>query len=164
MELLNNKVAIITGGTKGIGKAIAELFLANGATVIVGARTKPTDLNERIAFYDLDISDMQSCEKFYQSVSEKYGKIDILVNNAGVMKDRTTAKMSTEEFDSVVDTNLKGTFNMVRLFGVRFDFLPQPFDMYRQRLRFGKAVKAPNLIEKIILVQRFAGILYKKEQ
>ncbi len=52
---------------------------------------------------------------------------------------------------------------MVWLFGIRFDFLPQPFDMYRQRLRLGKAVKAPNLIEQIVLAQRFAGVFHEKK-
>ena len=115
MDLLKDKVAVISGGTKGIGLAIANLFKQEGATVIIGARNKNEELD--FDYHSLDIADRESCREFYDYVVDKYGKVDVLVNNAGIMKDRTTAKMSDEEFDDVVDVNLVGTFNMVRLFG-----------------------------------------------
>lgn len=114
--LLKGKVAVITGGTKGIGLATAKLFVKEGATVIVGARNK-VELDSNINFFQLDISDTESCRKFYDYVIGKYKKIDILVNNSGIVMDRTTKKMTDDEFNAVINTNVKGTFNMTRLIG-----------------------------------------------
>lgn len=114
--LLKGKVAVITGGTKGIGLATAKLFIKEGAAVIVGARNK-VELNNNIDFYQLDVSNTESCKKFYDYVIEKYKKIDILVNNSGILMDKTTKKMTDEEFNVVINTNIKGTFNITRLIG-----------------------------------------------
>lgn len=114
--LLEDKVVVITGGTKGIGLAITESFCKEGAKVIVGSRTR-RNLDRNIDYYYLDVSNKQSCIDFFNYVIDKYKKIDVLVNNAGIMKDRSTKKMTDSEFDDVINTNLKGTFNMVRLIG-----------------------------------------------
>lgn len=115
--MLKNKVVVITGGTKGIGLATAKLFAKEGAFVIVGARNKVEFNSPNIDFHQLDVTSVDSCRSFYDYVIQKYKKIDVLVNNSGILRDRTTRKMTDEEFNSVIDTNLKGTFNMTRLIG-----------------------------------------------
>lgn len=117
MKRLQDKVAIVTGGTKGIGLAVSKLFVEEGAKVIACSRNKNDFEVDGAEYFQLDVSDESSCNKAVDYVFRKYGKIDILINNAGIMRDRTTAKMSNEEFDSVINTNLKGTFNMTRLVG-----------------------------------------------
>ena len=114
--LLKNKVVVITGGTKGIGLATAKLFAKEGSIVVVGARNK-VEFDNSIDFFQLDISNVESCKNFYDYVINKYNRIDILVNNSGIVRDRTTKKMTDEEFNAVIDTNLKGTFNMTRIIG-----------------------------------------------
>ena len=117
MELLKDKIAIVTGGTKGIGLATVEKLASEGAIVYACARSKKDFDNPNIIYHGLDITNRDSVQKLYDDIVEKHGRVDVLVNNAGIMKDRTTKKMTDEEFDSVIDTNIKGTFNMVRLFG-----------------------------------------------
>ena len=117
MKKLEGKIAIVTGGTKGIGLAVTKLFLAEGATVIACSRNK-NDLDiDGVDYQKLDVSNADFCKKVVDYVVSKYGRIDILVNNAGIMKDRTTAKMTDDEFNSVINVNLNGTFNMTRLVG-----------------------------------------------
>jgi len=117
MKRLEGKIAIVTGGTKGIGLAVTKLFLTEGATVIACSRNK-NDLDvEGVDYQKLDVSNVASCKEVVDYVVSKYGKVDILVNNAGIMKDRTTAKMTDDEFNSVINVNLNGTFNMTRLVG-----------------------------------------------
>ena len=113
MKLLEGKVAVVTGGTRGIGLAIAE----HGAQVVAGARHAFGNLPEGVEYHELDVSSVESSRSFTEYVLEKYGRIDVLVNDAGIMSDRTTRKMTDDEFDSVIATNLKGSFNMVRLIG-----------------------------------------------
>lgn len=117
MKRLENKIAIVTGGTKGIGLATVKKMAQEGAIVYACARHPKTFDNPKIIFHELDVVDNGSCKKLYDDIVSKHGRIDILINNAGIMKDRTTKKMSDEEFDSVLNTNVKGTFNMVRIFG-----------------------------------------------
>lgn len=117
MKRLEGKIAIVTGGTKGIGLAVTKLFLAEGATVIACSRNK-NDLDaEGVDYQKIDVSNVASCKEVVDYVVSKYGKVDILINNAGIMKDRTTAKMTDDEFNSVINVNLNGTFNMTRLIG-----------------------------------------------
>lgn len=117
MKRLEGKIAIVTGGTKGIGLSVTKLFLAEGATVVACSRNK-NDLDvEGVDYQKLDISNATSCKEVVDYVISKYGKVDILINNAGIMKDRTTAKMTDDEFNSVINVNLNGTFNMTRLIG-----------------------------------------------
>lgn len=117
MKRLEGKVAIVTGGTKGIGLAVTKLFVEEGAKVIACSRNNNCFDVDGAEYFQLDVSDDQSCRKLVDYVINKYGKIDILINNAGILKDRTTAKMTNEEFKSVINVNLNGTFYMTRLVG-----------------------------------------------
>lgn len=122
--MLEGKVAVITGASRGIGKAIALEMARNKATVIInynGSKEKAESLQKTIeeeggaaAIYQCDVSDFNACGEFIQAVIKEYGHIDILVNNAGITRDGLLMAMSEENFDMVLDTNLKGTFNSIR--------------------------------------------------
>lgn len=121
MEFIN-QVAIVTGGTRGIGRGITESFLKAGASVIAtyaNNDTKAQEFKAQMSEYDgklhlfkFDVSKLEECKTFYKTVTERFEKIHILVNNSGIRKDSLAATMSEEEWDSVIDINLKGTFNM----------------------------------------------------
>lgn len=122
--MLEGKVAVVTGASRGIGKAIALEMARNQATVIInynGSRQRAEELLKTIEqeggsaeIYQCDVSDFNACGEFIQSVVKKYGHLDILVNNAGITRDGLLMKMSEEDFDRVLETNLKGTFNCIR--------------------------------------------------
>jgi len=120
MNNLENKVAIVTGASRGIGKVIAEDIAKAGATVVCVSRSQSdidnvaNSINENggIAIaIACDISNGKQYQELAKSVIEKFGSIDILVNNAGVTKDGLIIRMSEDDWDIVIDTNLKGAFN-----------------------------------------------------
>ncbi len=119
MKQLENKIAIITGGADGIGKATALRFAAEGATVLIWDlnHEKGIKLAEEIrrkgnkaAFYQVNTADYGQVEATTTAVIEKYGKIDILLNNAGITRDASLKKMSLEQWQQVLDVNLSGVF------------------------------------------------------
>lgn len=114
---LENKICVITGGAKGLGAEMAKLFAAEGAKVIAADMGDLTFTAENVEGYKLNVTDSENCEKFYNYVIEKYGKIDVLVNNAGITRDALTHKMTEEMWDVVMDVNLKGVFNLVKHVG-----------------------------------------------
>lgn len=114
---LENKVAIVTGGARGLGQAMCERFAKEGAKVIAVDMGDMTYECDNVEFYRLNITDVEAVQKFYDYVVEKYGKADILVNNAGVTRDAMTRKMTDDMWDFVIGVNLKGVFNLTRLFG-----------------------------------------------
>ncbi|WP_297762041.1 SDR family NAD(P)-dependent oxidoreductase [uncultured Muriicola sp.] len=115
---LQDKIAIITGGARGIGQAISELFAKEGATVIIldllPQGQKVSDgINAnggKAEFHSVSVTDKKAIEGLFSTIHKRYGKIDILINNAGITRDRTLEKMSEEEWDAVIDVNLKGVF------------------------------------------------------
>ena len=115
---LKNKVAIVTGGARGIGKAVSELFAQEGATVIIwdlldqGTATAKgiNDSGGKAEFQKISVTNKEAVQKAMAEIHAKYGKIDILINNAGITRDKTLQKMSEEEWDAVIDVNLKGVF------------------------------------------------------
>jgi len=117
MGRLDNKVAVVTGGAKGLGQAIAETFAKEGAVVIAADMGDLSYEAKNVFGYHLNVTDVQAIQKFYDEVVAKYGKVDILVNNAGITKDAMTRKMTDDQWNLVIDVNLKGVFNMTRLFG-----------------------------------------------
>ena len=114
---LEGKVALITGGAKGLGQAMAERFAQEGAKVIAADMADLTYEHENVEGVKLNVADPESCQKVFDEVVEKYGKIDILVNNAGVTRDALTRKMTDEQWDFVIDVNLKGVFNLTKFVG-----------------------------------------------
>lgn len=122
--MLNGKIAVVTGASRGIGKAIALEFAKQGATVIInynGSKEKAEEVQAQIEAAGgkaeavcCNVSDFEACETFFKEIIEKYKAVDILVNNAGVTKDGLLMRMSEEDFERVLDTNLKGTFNCMR--------------------------------------------------
>ena len=117
------KVAMITGGTRGIGKAIAKIFSDNGYDLIINYVSDKTDLtkleedlknNNEILFVRANVGELNSVEEAVKKAIEKFGKIDVLVNNAGITRDNLIMRMKEEEFDQVINTNLKGTFNVTK--------------------------------------------------
>ncbi len=114
---LQDKVAVVTGGAKGIGGCISQLFANEGAKVIAVDMIDLTYENPNVEFYKLNVTDVAACEAFFNYAGEKYGKIDILVNNAGITRDALTRKMTDEQWDLVIDVNLKGVFNLTRFIG-----------------------------------------------
>ncbi len=122
--MLDGRIAVVTGASRGIGRAIALLLASRGATVIVnynGSAEKAADVVREITeaggtaeAVQCNVSDFEAAKEFITSVIKKYGRIDILVNNAGINRDDLIMKMSEADFDAVINTNLKGTFNCVR--------------------------------------------------
>lgn len=117
MKRLEGKVAVITGGARGLGQAMAELFAHEGAKVIAADMGDMAYSAENVEGYTLNVTDTVGCKKFFDEIVEKYGKIDILVNNAGITRDSMTRKMTDEQWDLVIDVNLKGVFNLTRYVG-----------------------------------------------
>lgn len=117
MGRLDNKVAVVTGGAKGLGQAISELFAHEGATVIAADMGELTYQCKNVHGYHLNVTDVNGVQAFFNDIVEKFGKIDILVNNAGITRDAMTRKMTDDQWNQVIDVNLKGVFNMTRLIG-----------------------------------------------
>ena len=122
--MLTGKVAIVTGASRGIGKAIAQNLAAHGATVILNyngsaeaAETTAAairDAGGRAEAMKCNVAEDEESAAFVKTVLEKYGRVDILVNNAGITRDNLIVRMTEEEFDAVLDTNLKGAFHMIK--------------------------------------------------
>lgn len=122
--MLEGKIALVTGASRGIGKAIAITLASYKATVIVnyqGSKEKAEEVVKTIKenggkaiSYQCNISDFEACKTMILDTLNQYGRIDILVNNAGITRDNLILKMSEEDFDSVIATNLKGSFNCIK--------------------------------------------------
>ena len=118
---LKDKVAVITGGAQGLGQTMAERFAAEGAKVIAVDMQPLTYNHEAVEGYVLNVTDAPACKDFYDEMIAKYGQIDILVNNAGITRDAMTRKMTDEQWDLVIDVNLKGVFNLTRHIGPQME-------------------------------------------
>ena len=124
MNLLEGKTAIITGGSRGIGKAIVEIFVKQGANVAFTYSTssdaakaienKLSTNTVKVKSYKSDASNFEEAQVLAASVLEEFGSIDILINNAGITKDNLLMRMSEEDFDRVIQVNLKSVFNMTK--------------------------------------------------
>lgn len=126
MGKLDNKIAVVTGAGRGIGKAIAEKFAAEGAKVAIISRTEANSQAAAEAInanypnaakgYAVDVANGAAVADLGKIVLNDFDHVDILVNNAGVTKDGLLLRMSEDDWDCVVDTNLKGAFNLVKAF------------------------------------------------
>jgi 3-oxoacyl-[acyl-carrier protein] reductase len=118
--MLDGRVAIITGSSRGIGRAIALIFSQNGARLVLNHKNTGRDIEETVVLLTAskadfiivrgDIGDKDFVQEMVKQAKGKYGRIDILVNNAGITKDRPIQLMQEAQWDEVLDTNLKGTF------------------------------------------------------
>ena len=140
------RVALITGGTRGIGKAIAKRFAKEGYNLVINYVSDKTDLEKieeeikqekqiEITFIKTDVTNLRDCESMVKKAIEKNEKIDVLVNNAGITKDNLLMRMSEEDFDKVIDVNLKGTFNITK------NVIP-----YMMKQRKGKIVNISSVV------------------
>lgn len=124
MGLLSGKKALITGGSRGIGKSIVEIYAMQGADVAFTYRSSSAEAEEveklakqynvRAISFQSDASDYHAAEKLVQDVLAEFGTIDILINNAGITQDTLMLRMSEEQWDRVIDVNLKSVFNMTK--------------------------------------------------
>jgi len=118
---LENKVAVVTGGAQGLGKEMAVRFASEGAKVVAVDMQELPYEEKNVAGKILNVTDTEAVKKFYDEVMEEYGKIDILVNNAGITADAMTRKMTDEQWDKVLNVNLKGVFNLTRHIGPQME-------------------------------------------
>jgi 3-oxoacyl-[acyl-carrier protein] reductase len=124
MSLLQDKVALITGGSRGIGAAIVERFAEQGAIVAFTYRSSADQANAMVdaikekggtaKAYQSDAGSFEQAEALVAQVLEDFGKIDILINNAGITQDTLMLRMSEEQWDKVINTNLKSVFNLTK--------------------------------------------------
>ena len=113
--MLKDKVAIVTGASNGIGKAIVDTFLSHGARVIGLDIIETKSWNNRLAMLKVNVANTADCERVYDEIIQLVDHIDVLVNCAGITRDAMTKKMTEEQFDQVVDVNLKGVWNLTKL-------------------------------------------------
>ena len=124
LDRLTGKVAVVTGASRGIGRAIALRLAQEGAAVVInynGSKERAQEVKTEIEsaggtaqIMQCDVADAASCDEMFQTIIKEFGRIDILVNNAGISQDGLLMKMSEDDFDAVVDTNLKGAFHCIR--------------------------------------------------
>ena len=120
--MLNGKTAVVTGAAKGIGKAVAIAFAKKGCNIVLNYHsTLPDGVVSEIEACGVkclpvkgDVADFEFAAQIVKDVKKEFGTLDVLVNNAGITRDMLLMRMSEEQFDQVINTNLKGTFNMVR--------------------------------------------------
>ncbi len=115
------KVAIVTGAGRGIGRSIAEVLANEGYNLVLNYRSNKDELEQfvqtlktKVLLVQGDVSDYADAERIIKITKDTFGQIDLLVNNAGITRDNLLIKMTEEEFDSVSNTNLKGTFNCTK--------------------------------------------------
>ena len=124
MKILKGKTAIITGATRGIGRGIAEVFAKQGANVLF-TYSSSSDLakeiednlskeNVIVKGYKSDASSFEDCQKLVNQITEEFDTVDILINNAGITRDNLLMRMQEEDFDKVIEVNLKSVFNMTK--------------------------------------------------
>ncbi len=123
-QLLKDKTAVITGGARGIGFAIAEEFVNEGADVILLDIAFPEEFNDKaelmrkkgrkVIAKTVDITNTNATQQAIEEAAAEFGKVDILVNNAGITRDRLLVRMTEEDWDTVINVNLKGCFNTIR--------------------------------------------------
>ena len=124
MKILKGKTAIITGATRGIGRGIAEVFAKQGANVLF-TYSSSLDLakeiednlskeNVIVKGYKSDASNFEDCQKLVDQITEEFDTVDILINNAGITRDNLLMRMQEEDFDKVIEVNLKSVFNMTK--------------------------------------------------
>ena len=133
MKLLEGKIAIITGASRGIGRGIAKVFVANGCAVAFtyssnkeAADTLTKELSAEgvlVRGYQSNAADFDQAQQLVDEVLKDFGGLDVLINNAGITKDNLLMRMSEEDFDSVIEVNLKSIFNMTK--AVQRTFLKQ---------------------------------------
>ncbi len=124
MYQFTNQHVVVTGGTRGIGAGITEAFLKAGATVVAtysgndekanSFKEKNSIFGEKLILKKFDVSKTQEVENFFKDYESQFSSLEVLVNNAGIRRDNIVAGMTEGEWDSVIDTNLKGTYNMTR--------------------------------------------------
>lgn len=143
--MLKEKVAVITGAGRGIGREIAKTFAGYGAKVVVNYNGSEENANALVAeiteaggsacAYKADVSDFAQAEGLMKFAVEQYGRIDILVNNAGITRDNLVLGMKEEDFDKVIDINLKGTFHCIK-------------HVYRQMMkqRYGRIINMSSVV------------------
>ncbi len=122
--MLQDKIALITGASTGIGKAIALKMAENGASIAINyigdsapaeeVKKQVEEFGVKANIYNCDISDFSATKEMIDQVVKDFGTIDILVNNAGIVRDKLILAMKEEDFDAVININLKGAFNMIK--------------------------------------------------
>jgi 3-oxoacyl-[acyl-carrier protein] reductase len=145
MELLKDKIVVITGGARGIGRAIAAEFVANGADVVIFDKVFPADFEifaeslrttgRKVVAKQVDITDSAHTDRVCDEVAAEMGGIDVLVNNAGITRDRLLLRMTDEDWDAVLNVNLKGAFIMTRAVA-----------RIMMRKRYGKIVNIASIV------------------
>ena len=143
--MISNKNAIVTGGTRGIGKEIAKTLAENGANIAINYRKYNEEvealveelkgLGVKVLAIKCDVSNEDEVTNLIKEVKEQFGSIDILINNAGITKDGLLLRMSEKDFNDVIDVNLKGTFNMTKA-----------VSSIMVRQRFGKIINISSVV------------------
>lgn len=143
--MLKDKVALVTGASRGIGAAIAKMLAKEGATVILnyhGSKEKAEAVLNEIEenqgqgmVYGCDVSKDADCRAMIDQIVKEYGKLDILVNNAGITRDNLLIRMKEEEYEAVLNTNLKGSFHTMKY-----------ASKYMMRQRSGKIINISSVV------------------
>ena len=142
----DNKVALITGGSRGIGEKIAERFAQAGYNLIINYVSNIENVEEleakikgnaniEILFIQSDVTSFESCENMVNEAIKKFGHIDVLVNNAGITKDTLLMRMKEEDFDKVINVNLKGSYNVTK------NVIP-----YMMKQKYGKIINISSVV------------------
>jgi 3-oxoacyl-[acyl-carrier protein] reductase len=116
--MFTGKVAVVTGGSRGIGRAIVQALSREGARVAFTYAHNQALANdlaaENVVGFQADVANLEQARDVIKQVKERFGRIDILINNAGITRDKLLAMMSEKDWDDVIDTNLKGVFNVTK--------------------------------------------------
>jgi len=115
LDDITGKIAVVTGSARGIGRAIVEKLAAHGAKMVISCDMGESSYEQaNVVHKILNVTDREAIKTFVDEVEKEYGKIDILVNNAGITKDGLLMRMTEDQWDAVINVNLKGVFNMTQ--------------------------------------------------